>query len=183
MRLEREGKIMTKFYRVGKIVNTHGIHGEVRVITISDFKDERYQIGNILYIFNRPGASEGIPVTIKSHREHKNFDLLSFEQHPSINDVEKYKGCTLMVKEEDRDNLDDGEFYYSDIIGCEVLTEEGQKLGKIKEILSPGANDVWVIQRYERGKDILIPYIEDVVKDIDIEERKIKIHVIEGLLE
>lgn len=183
MRSEREGNIMTKFYKVGKIVNTHGIRGEVRVITTSDFKEERYEIGNVLYILDEQQKNKEIPVTVKTHREHKNFDLLSFEQHPSINDVEKYKGSLLMMKEEDRAELDDGEFYYSDIIGCEVLTEEGQALGKIKEILATGANDVWVVQRYEKGKDLLLPYIDEVVQEIDIEQKKIKIHVIEGLLE
>lgn len=87
------------------------------------------------------------------------------------------------MKEEERQQLEDGEFYYDKIIGCEVVTDTGEVLGKIREILSPGANDVWVIQRYEKGKDILIPYIDEVVKSVIIEEQKITVHIIEGLLE
>ncbi|GAA0349858.1 ribosome maturation factor RimM [Bacillus horti] len=174
---------MNKLFKVGKIVNTHGIRGEVRVLTTSDFKEERYRKGNVLYIVKDVKSTEAASVTIESHRVHKNFDLLMFEGHPSINDVEKYKGSFLMVTEDDRVELTEGEYYYSDIIGCEVITEDGEALGKIKEIISTGANDVWVIQRYAQGKDILIPYIEDVVKDIQLANKTITIHVLEGLLE
>jgi 16S rRNA processing protein RimM len=172
---------MTNYYNVGKIVNTHGIRGEVRVITSSDFAAERYQPGNLVYFF-RDDTSEGIPLTISNHRVHKNFDLLTFEKHTSINDVEKYKGGSIKITESDRMELDEGEFYYDHIIGCEVFTDAGEPLGKVKEILSPGANDVWVVQRHEAGKDILIPYIADVVKDVQIEEKKIIVHIIEGLI-
>jgi len=174
---------MTKYYKVGKIVNTHGVRGEVRVITSSDFASERYSVGSTLYLF-REHSDEAIPLVVKSHREHKNFDLLTFEGHPNINDVEKYKGGILKVRAEDRSSLEsEDEFYYDQIIGCEVFTEEGEMLGKVKEILSPGANDVWVIQRAGKGKEILIPYIDEVVKEVHIEEKKIIIHVMEGLLE
>jgi 16S rRNA processing protein RimM len=172
---------MSNFYKVGKIVNTHGVRGEVRVITSSDFAAERYQPGNLIYFF-RDDRAEGIPLTISGHRTHKNFDLLTFEQHPSINDVEKYKGGFLKIKDRDEQELDEGEFYYDQIIGCEVITDTGEQLGKVKEILSPGANDVWVVQPYEKGKDILLPYIDDVVKDVQIKEKKIIVHIIEGLI-
>ncbi|HET6872120.1 MAG TPA: ribosome maturation factor RimM [Sporolactobacillaceae bacterium] len=172
---------MTEWFQVGKIVNTHGIRGEVRIISQTDFADERYQKGNELGI----GASPDGPmtrVTVESHRRHKNFDLLTFEGYPNINDVEKFKGQNLYVSEDQMGELGEHEFYYHEIIGCAVLTEEGEELGKIKEILSPGANDVWVIQR--KGKrDLLIPYIEDVVKVVDPAEKKVVIHIIEGLID
>lgn len=172
---------MTEWFQVGKIVNTHGIRGEVRIISQTDFADERYQIGNELGI----GLSPDGPmtrVTVESHRRHKNFDLLTFEDYPNINDVEKFKGQNLYVSEDQMGELGEHEFYYHEIIGCAVLTEEGEELGKIKEILSPGANDVWVIQR--KGKrDLLIPYIEDVVKVVDPAEKKVVIHIIEGLID
>lgn len=183
MRLEKEGKKMSNFFNVGKIVNTHGLRGEVRVVTRSDFAAERYQPGNKLYFFRDENSTESISLIVESHRSHKTFDLLTFEGHTSIGAVEKYKGGYLKMKEEERQQLGEGEFYYDKIIGCEVVTDTGEVLGKIKEILSPGANDVWVIQRYEKGKDILIPYIDDVVKDVQIEEQKVTVHIIDGLLE
>ncbi len=87
-----------------------------------------------------------VELTVKSHRKHKNFDLLSFEGHPSINDVEKYRDGILKVSKDNSVDLAENEFYYHEIIGLHVL-EDGTELGKVKEILSPGANDVWVVQR------------------------------------
>ena len=173
---------MLEYFHVGKIVNTHGLTGEVRVISITDFPDERYKKGNILYIFPE-GSKEGVKVTIKTHRKHKNFDLLSFEQFKNIHDVEKYKGSILKVSKDQLKQLDEGEFYYHELIGCKVYNEKDVLLGEVKEILSPGANDVWVVKRKEKGKDILIPYIPLVVKSVDVKAKKILIEEIEGLIE
>ncbi|MDR0921732.1 MAG: ribosome maturation factor RimM [Lactobacillales bacterium] len=171
---------MTKYYNVGKIVNTQGIRGEVRVISQTDFPEERYQKGNTLVLFQE--KKEPLELVIKSHRKHKNFDILSFEGHPNINDVEKYRDGILKVSEEDLQELDEDEFYYHEIIGLTVQTTEGKEIGKIKEILSPGANDVWVIQRKGK-KDALIPYIESVVKEIDLEKGVVQVELMEGLID
>ena len=172
---------MSRWFRVGKIVNTHGIRGEVRVISSTDFEEERFAIGNTLYL-EHSSLSELKPLTITSHRKHKNFDLLTFEGYGNVNDVEKMKGGILKVSEEQLTDLEENEFYYHEIIGCIVVTEEGKTLGKVKEILSPGANDVWVVQQINGGKDILIPYIENVVLDVNVKEKKITIHLLEGLI-
>lgn len=172
---------MTKWFRVGKIVNTQGIRGELRVISTTDFPEERFCAGAELYI-GCPKQNEKIKVVVASHRLHKQFHLLKFEGYSNINEVEKYKGCELYVPEEMLFELGEGEYYYHEIIGCGVFTEEGEYIGKVKEILTPGANDVWVVERQGK-KDALIPYIEDVVKQVDVEEKKIIIHVLEGLME
>lgn len=174
---------MSKYYNVGKIVNTHGVRGEVRILTRSDFGSERYRQGSKLYCFVE-GVKEPIPLIVRSHRQHKNFDLLTFEGHDNINDVLKYKGSLLKVHEDDReDELTENEYYYEDIIGSQVLLQDGTELGKIKEILSPGANDVWVVQRKGKGKDIYLPYIEDVVKEVDPEQKKVIVELLEGLVD
>ncbi|EIT85062.1 16S rRNA-processing protein RimM [Fictibacillus macauensis ZFHKF-1] len=170
---------MPKWLNVGKIVNTHGIRGEVRVISRTDFPEERYKVGNVLHVDLEDGM---VPVTISAHRLHKQFHLLQFEGYPNINDVEKFKGFLLKVSAEETVALDEGEFFYHDIIGATVWTEEGEELGKIKEILSPGANDVWVIKRNNQGPDLLIPYIPSVVKEVDVEAKKVTIHLMDGLL-
>lgn len=169
---------MEKWLNVGKIVNTHGIRGEVRVISRTDFPEERYKIGNTLFV---DMESKQVPVTIESHRKHKQFDLLTFEGFGNINDVEPFKGHLLKVPKEQQVSLEEGEFFYHDIIGCAVFTVEGEELGKVKEILSPGANDVWVVKRKGFGSDILIPYIPSVVKTVDLEAKKISIEPLEGL--
>ena len=89
---------MTEYLNVGKIVNTQGIKGEVRVISTTDFPEERYKKGEVLTLFQEGKAP--VELTVKSHRKHKNFDLLSFENHPSINDVEKYRDGILRVSKE-----------------------------------------------------------------------------------
>ncbi|OLO40870.1 ribosome maturation factor RimM [Alkalihalophilus pseudofirmus] len=172
---------MTKWFKVGKIVNTHGIRGEVRVISTTDFEEERYAIGAELFI-EHPEFREMVRVIVETHRKHKNFDLLTFEGYTNISHVEKFKGGSLKVSEDALSELDEGEFYYHEIIGCQVFTEDGLELGKIKEVLSPGANDVWVIQSKTGGKDILIPYIDDVVKEVNIAEKKVIIELLEGLI-
>ncbi len=172
---------MEKWFNVGKIVNTHGIKGEVRVISRTDFADERYKIGNTLYIF-MDNALEPIEVKVKSHRVHKSFDLLSFEGYDNINLVEKFKGALLKVPESQLGELEEGEYYFHEIIGCTVVTENGEAIGTVKEILTPGANDVWVVKG-KGGKEILIPYIADVVIDVNVKEKTITIRPMEGLLE
>jgi 16S rRNA processing protein RimM len=169
---------MNKWLNVGKIVNTHGIRGEVRVISRTDFPEERYKIGNTLYV---DMGTEHIPVTVEAHRKHKQFDLLTFEGLENINDVVRFKGHILKVPKEQKVSLEEGEFFYRDIIGCSVFTVVGEELGKVKEILSPGANDVWVVKRKGFGSDILIPYIPSVVKTVDIDAQKIMIEPLEGL--
>lgn len=102
-----------------------------------------------------------------------------------INDVEKYKGCELLVDSKHLSELDEEEFYFYEIIGCIVKTTDGEVLGEVIDILQTGANDVWVIRQTgaRKGeKDALIPYIEDVVKDVDIDNKTITIELLEGLI-
>ncbi|AOL97425.1 MULTISPECIES: ribosome maturation factor RimM [Bacillus] len=173
---------MTKrWFNVGKIVNTHGIKGEVRVISKTDFAEERYKPGNTLYLF-MDGRNEPVEVTVNTHRLHKQFHLLQFKERQNLNEVEELKNAIIKVPEEELGELNEGEFYFHEIIGCEVFTEEGELIGKVKEILTPGANDVWVIGRKGK-KDALIPYIESVVKHINVREKKIEIELMEGLID
>ncbi len=176
----KRGYKLTEYLNVGKIVNTQGIKGEVRVISTTDFPEERYKKGAVLTLFQEKKAP--IQLTVKSHRKHKNFDLLSFEGHPSINDVEKYRDGILKVSKEETIELPENEFYYHEIIGAKVVEENGNELGKIKEILSPGANDVWVVQRPKK-KDVLLPYIDSVVKTVDLENGVIYVEIPEGLID
>lgn len=171
---------MEKWFNVGKIVNTHGLKGEVRVISQTDFPEERYKVGNSLFLFQDKKAKP-IELKITSHRKHKNFDLLSFEGYYNMDHVVQFKEGILKVPESFLSTLEQNEYYFHEIIGCEVSTMNGETLGTIREILTPGANDVWVIEA-KQGKDILIPYIDEVVKEINIPEKKIMIDPIEGLI-
>lgn len=170
-----------KYYQVGKIVNTHGIRGEVRVIATTDFTDNRFKKGTQLVVEMPTGFT---PVTVATMRQHKQFYLLQFEGYGNINDVEPFKGHNLKVAASQRaDQLAADEYYYGDIIGLEVIEEaDGTSYGKVNEILNPGPNDVWVIKKRGR-QDLLLPFLKSVIKRIDLDAGKAYVEVPEGLIE
>lgn len=166
------------YFNVGKIVNTQGLQGEMRVLSVTDFAEERFKKGNKLALFDKKDQFV-MDVEIASHRKVKNFDIIKFKGMYHINEIEKFRDFTLKVREEDLTDLEDGEFYYHEIIGLKVY-ENDVLLGTIKEILQPGANDVWVVKR--KGKrDLLLPYIPPVVLGIDIEQGRVDVEIPEGL--
>ena len=148
---------------VGKIINTHGLKGEVKVKRITDF-EERFHVGSTVYIKRSDG--DVYPLKIDGFRTHKNHDLLHFEGYDTIELAERLKGETLYIKKEQLTPLEPGEYY----------------IGEIESILTPGANDVWVVKNDE-GKEFLIPYIKDVVKEVNVEQKKVFIETMEGLLD
>ncbi len=166
------------YFNVGKIVNTQGLQGELRVLSVTDFAEERFKKGSKLSIFNDKNQFV-LEVEVATHRKQKNFDIVKFKGLYHINDVEKYKGCSLKVAEEDLTELEEDEFYYHEIIGLDVY-EKDVLIGQIKEILQPGANDVWVVAR--KGKrDLLLPYIPPVVLNVDIAGNRVDVELLEGL--
>lgn len=166
--------------KVGKIVNTHSLKGEVKVISSTDFEEERFKKGSKLLITR--GNQLIREVVVQSYRNHKNFLLVKFEGIDSAEEAEKLKNLQIKIDSDEVGELEENEFYFHQIIGCEVFDENDKNLGEIIDILMPGANDVWVIKG-ENGKEILIPYIEDVVKKIDITSKKVNIEVMEGLID
>jgi len=169
-----------KMFAVGKITNTHGIHGEVKVYRLTDF-EERFKVGKTLHLVEEDSFTQKL--VIKSHRKHKGFDLLSFEGYETINDVENFKNAYLKIKESELTELNEDEYYYYEIIGCDVYTASDEWIGYVKEILAPGANDVFVVNQNNNNKEILIPNIKDIVKKIDVNAKRITIDPMEGLLD
>lgn len=168
-----------RYFRVGRLVNTHGLRGEVKVLSTTDFPEVRFAKGSLLYLFH-PTLDQPLPLTVKSRRTHKDMEILSFEGYDSINDVEKYKGGELKIAEDQLQELEEGEYYIHQLIGCQVVTDEGEELGEIVDVLQPGANDVWVVKG-KRG-EILLPYIDDCIKEVDVENKRVVCHLMEGLL-
>lgn len=168
-----------KMFTIGKIINTHGIKGEVKVKQITDF-EERFTKGSTVYLINQD--EQQLELVIDGYRTQQDILLIHFTGYDSIDSVEGFKGSLLKINAEQLTDLKEHEFYYYEIIGCIVFTIDGEEIGKVDSILSPGANDVWVVKDSDK-KEILIPYIEDVVKQVDIENKRIVIEPIEGLLE
>ncbi len=161
---------------IGRLVGFHGVRGEVKVLSDSDFTAERFQPGQIVHIKNKD-------LTIEKYRTHKNFHLLTFEGVTNINDVEGLKDEDVLQDAESVElTLEEGEFHFSEIIGLAVFTDDGKALGHVTDIFQTGANDVWAV-RDDNNKEYMIPYIEDVVTEIDLENEKIIITPMEGLLE
>lgn len=165
-------------YEIGKVVNTHGLHGDVIVKQESDFS-ELFIEGETVYanVNNHVTA-----LKIEKQRIHKQSHLIRFAGYNSIDEAERLKGLTLHVREHQLPELEEGYYHYYEIVDCEMYTVEGEKVGKITHILSPGANDVWVVEN-EQGKEILIPVINDVIDTVDIAEKKVIITPMEGLLD
>lgn len=158
----------------GKLVNTHGLRGEVKIISNSDFKDERFKKGNKFFVGDEI-------VTVKSHRVHKNFDMIVFEEYNNINQVEKFKGMEISIDKSTLSDLDDDEFYYHDLEGMEVRNnEDGAIIGSVVEVREMPSSTMLVIKTNE--KRILIPFVEQFIAEVDTDQSKIYINVIEGLL-
>lgn len=170
----------TQWLSVGKLVNTHGIRGEVKIYSQTDFPEERFAPNSVLALVNEENGQR-IDVEVVSAREHKGMYIAKLKGFENINEVEKYKGWSLKVSRDNLVELDEGEYYQHQIIGCKVVTDDGAELGVITEILVPGANDVWVVQPV-KGKQVLIPVIDDVVLNVDVANKIVKVHLMEGLI-
>ncbi|USS87532.1 ribosome maturation factor RimM [Fructilactobacillus hinvesii] len=168
------------YLEIGTLVNTQGIKGEVRVLPKTDFPEVRFQPGETIYAFPKQG--QPVELEIDQARKHKNFILLHFKGHPSINDVEYLKPATLKIDaaKQTEAPLQPGEYYYSQIIGLRVVDETGRELGTIKDIMDLGSNDVWVVDRPGQT-DLLLPKIDDVIKNVDLKNQVVTVELLEGL--
>jgi 16S rRNA processing protein RimM len=168
-------------YNVGKIVNTQGVKGELKVLLQTDFPEVRFQKGSKLILVDAEQKMK-ITVEVESGRLQKNVYIVKFVGFHDINQAEKYKGWMIKVSGADLLELEEDQYYYHEIIGCRVETEEGDTLGTITDILTPGANDVWVVTR-PAGKPVLLPVIDDVVLQVDVAAKTVKVHIMEGLID
>ncbi|MBE5957844.1 MAG: ribosome maturation factor RimM [Lachnospiraceae bacterium] len=169
---------MEEFFRVGVIANTHGIRGEVKVFPTTDDPKRFKKLKSAIIDAKR----EKIEVKVTSARFFKNMVILKFEEFENINDVEKYKGCDLLVSRENAVKLEPGEYYIADIIGADVYLEDGSEFGTLTDVLQTGANDVYIVKMKD-GKECLIPVIPDCIIDRNIEEKKVVVHLLKGLLD
>ena len=167
-----------KYIRIGKIINTHGIKGEAKIYSYSDFDEERYQKGNCVYFKIN---DEMKPFTVKTYREHKGFPLVSFEELKDINSIEPYKNCELYIDDDMREDLDEG-YYFDQLEGLDAYDESGNLLGKTIGIEETnGAQDNLRIEMKD-GKQFLVPYIDEFISEVNLEENRIVIAMQEGLL-
>lgn len=166
-----------EYVSIGKIVNTHGLKGTLKVKSFTDFKEDRYKKGSLLYIAFK---DEYIPVTVETFRTVKNLDHLAFKEYNDINLVEKYKGSFLTFNKEDAKDLETDEFYFDELIGLEIYT--GDLLaGTCVDIREYPQGEILVVKR-DNKKDALIPFRKEFVKDVNKDLKRISLINWEGLL-
>ena len=169
---------MEKFLRVGVIANTHGLRGEVKVYPTTD-DINRFRFLTDVIVMARNGE---VDLKVENARIIKNMAIVKFSGVDSIDDVLSWKGCDLMVSRENAVPLEEGEYFIADLIGCSVVTDDCREVGRLKDILETGANDVLIVSKAD-GTELLIPWIDECVLDVDLEESKILVHMIDGLEE
>lgn len=171
-------RYMEQMLRVGVIASTHGVHGEVKVFPTTDSQERFLQLKDVILITKRGQ----IPLEVTGVKFFKQFAILKFKGYDNINDIEMYKGCDLMVTRENAVPLEENEYYIADLIGMEVVTDDGKKLGVLDDVLQTGANDVYVVKAKD-GKEILLPVIDECILDVSLEENRVTAHVLPGLLD
>lgn len=167
---------MEQFLQVGVISSTHGIRGEVKVFPTTDNADRFLDLKQVIL----DTGKEQIPLEIQNVKFFKQFVIVKFKGIDNINDIERYKGKRLLVSREDAVELEEDEYYIADLIGMEVVTDEGEK-GTLKDVIETGANEVYVID-FEQLGEVLVPAIHQCILDVDVENMHMKVHLLEGLV-
>ena len=168
---------MEKQLQVGVISSTHGVRGEVKVFPTTDDVTRFRQLKKVYLDTGR----EMLPLEIQNVKFFKQFAILKFKGIDNINDIEKYRGKSLMIDREDAVDLDEDEYFIADMIGMKVCTEDGCEFGTLKDVMETGANDVYIIDSLEHG-EVLIPAIRECILDVDMDEERMTIHLMEGLV-
>lgn len=168
---------MEDLLRVGVITSTHGIRGEVKVFPTTDDPERFYDLKEVLL----DTGKEMLPLAVEGVRFFKNLVIVKFKGFDNINDIEKYKGHDLMVTRENAVPLEEGEFFICDVIGSTVYEEDGTEFGTLKEVMETGANDVFIVETKD-GKEVLLPYIDDCIREVNPEEKRIVAYIMPGLI-
>ena len=169
---------MEDLYQVGAITQTHGIRGEVKVFPMTDDISRFKNMKDLIL----DTGKEQIKLEVTSARAQKNLVILKFKGYDDINQVEKYKGCGLYVTRENRVKCEKDEYFIADLMDVKVVDEADRIMGTIADVLTTGANDVYVVKD-ETGKEILLPAIKECILNVDLKNNVMKVHIMDGLLD
>ena len=169
---------MENLLRVGVISSTHGVKGEVKVYPTTD---DAGRFNNLKKVILDTGR-EQMDLEIQGVKFFKNMVILKFKGYDSINEIEKYKGKDLLVTRDQAVELGPDENFIVDLIGLRVITEDGNEFGTLTDVIKTGANDVYEVKTAE-GKEVLLPAIRECVLKVDLEEKTVTVHIMDGLLD
>ncbi len=164
--------------KIGKIVNTKGLKGEIKVLSSSDFKQIRFKKNNILYIKK---DNEYIPLTVHNWYAHKNFDIIKFKEYNYIDEVEKILNLDLYGEKLDDSILNDDEYFFEQLVGFKVY-ENDNLIGEVTEVLDQ-ANKTYLRIKKVNNKKIYFPFVKEFLQKVEKSNEKIYINSIEGLLD
>lgn len=168
---------MTKYLEIGQIVNTFGIKGMVKVKPFTD-DIRRFDRLKKVYIEKQKVKEE---YEIEEVKYHKEMVLIKFKGIENLEEANLLRNYYLFVNREDEEPLEEGRYYIVDMLGLEVYTDEEMLLGNLEDIFNTGSNDIYVV-RDERGKQILLPATKEVIKRVDIENKRMLVHLLPGLV-
>lgn len=164
-------------FQVGAIASVHGIKGEVKVFPTTDEPTKFKKLKSVILKTEK----EEREIALQSVRFFKNMVIVKFQGIESPEDAQKYRGATLWIAREQAVPLRENEYYRADLMGLTVVTEDGEELGILTDVLETGANDVYEVTLSDK-KTALFPAIRECIKEVDVEKGYIKVHVMEGLL-
>jgi 16S rRNA processing protein RimM len=168
---------MESLLQVGIISSTHGLKGEVKVFPTTDDINRFKKLKKVIL----DTGKEHLDLEIEQVKFFKQFAILKFRGFNHIEEIEKYKGKSLLVTREQAVKLGPDEYFIADMIGMKVITEDNTELGNLAEVLETGANDVYVVKD-KNQKEILIPAIKQCILSVDIENQLMRVHLLDGLL-
>lgn len=168
---------MEQLLQVGIISSTHGIKGEVKVFPTTDDINRFKKLKEVIL----DTGKEQLQLEVQNVKFFKQFAILKFKGIDNINDVEMYKGKSLLVERKHAVTLAKNEYFVADMIGMDVFTDDGKVFGVLKEVMETGANDVYVIET-EKQQEVLIPAIKQCIISVDIAAQKMVIHLLDGLV-
>ena len=166
-----------EYFEIGQIVNHFGIKGMLKVNPFTDDISQFKTLGTVLLEKN----GELLEMKIEEVKSSKNQILLKLKGIETIEEAEKYRNCYLKIARGKAKNLPKNTYFIADLIGMQVYTDEGNLLGKVDDIYNSGSADIYVVKD-ELGKQILLPGIKDVIKQVDVDNEKIIVHLIDGLI-
>ena len=169
---------MENLLRVGVITSTHGVRGEVKVFPTTDDMNRFKKLKTVIL----DTGKEHKTLNIESVKFFKNMVILKFKGFENINDVEMWRQKDLLITRDQAVKLSPDENFIVDLIGLTVMTDEGEKLGVMKDVLQTGANDVYIVKMAD-GKEVLLPAIKDCILNVDLEKGEMLVHVLDGLLD
>ncbi|MBQ2105802.1 MAG: 16S rRNA processing protein RimM [Lachnospiraceae bacterium] len=169
---------MENLLRVGVITSTHGVRGEVKVFPTTDDMNRFKKLKTVIL----DTGKEQKTLNIESVKFFKNMVILKFKGFDNINDVEMWRQKDLLITRDQAVKLSPDENFIVDLIGLTVMTDEGEKLGVMKDVLQTGANDVYIVKMAD-GKEVLLPAIKDCILNVDLEKGEMLVHVLDGLLD